>query len=179
MPRPPLSTLCHPRLQQHLVVPRHGGVEHDEGCAGPIAFAARWWQERPPPHRGLAHVHAFAAFVVAAEEDEAVAVIADAAPPLSSITRNGRADSVPPPALDDETEVAVDPRPGEEVRPMVVPAVHKEAAHRVPVEVPEQEQEQEELLLIDDGLPSLADTARRRQAASRQTAEDFSERLVG
>jgi hypothetical protein len=62
------------------------------------------------------------------------------------------------------------------VRPIAVDAVHKEAAHRVREEVPEPEQE---LLLIDDGLPRLADTARLREAARRQKAEDFSERVVG
>jgi hypothetical protein len=78
----------------------------------------------------------------------------------------------------DETELAVDPRirrrrrPGEEVRPIVVDVVHKEAAHRVREEVPE-------LVLVDDGLPRLADTARRHEAARRQTAKDMSKRVVG
>jgi hypothetical protein len=70
---------------------RHGGVEHDEGSAAPI-------------------VHGVAPFVVAAAEDEAVAVVADSVP-LFSKTRTAHADSVPPPNMRllalNETELAV------------------------------------------------------------------------
>ena len=81
---PPPRLLLHELVrlegrQQHLPVRRHGGVERDERAALPVSdvVGARR-QARPLPRRGVAQVQRLVAVVVvAAVEDEAVAVVED------------------------------------------------------------------------------------------------------
>ena len=81
---PPPRLLLHELVrlegrQQHLPVRRHGGVERDERAALPVSdvVGARR-QARPLPRRGVAQVQRLVTVVVvAAVEDEAVAVVED------------------------------------------------------------------------------------------------------